>query len=283
MRIESAASAAMVDFRYNIPAFAKLKLENYRSLATARVASAPQAVAGEIGWPQAETETDDEDRRHDVGALAWRSAGSDAERFMASWQALGGRGDGAEVLARVAAMHDEKTRHFHTLQHVREGLRMLGVWREAAERPHEIAIALWFHHAALDVHRHDNEARSARVAMQELTTGGVTPEIARRVRDLVVATRRDGLPLTEDGKLMLDIDSSILGASAERYEEYETQLRREFGHVPDFVYRRKRMQTLQSLLARPRIYGTAVAHRRLDEPARANLLRKIEELGSRAV
>ena len=44
----------------------------------------------------------------------------------------------------------------------------------------------------------------------------------------------------QDLKWVLDIDLGILSADAERFQEYERQIRMEYRHVPLLIYRCKR-------------------------------------------
>ena len=71
----------------------------------------------------------------------------------------------------------------------------------------------------------------------------------------------------------------ILGAAPERFDEYEGQVREEYGWVPGFLFRSTRRRILDGFLARPRIYATDHLHERREESARANLRRSIERLG----
>ncbi len=242
----------------------RLKLENYRAI----VSSGTRATCtSTTGGPGAAIDARDADARDDQ-----RGRAEDAARFAASWQQAGAHDDGADVLAMLHARHADPARRYHTLQHVREALALLDAWGAHAERGHEIALALWFHHACHDVHRHDNEARSGQLALESLVRHGAPAPVARRVRDMVLATRRDGPTPSNDGRLLLDLDAAILAAAPARFAQAERQLRDEVPHVPDVVYRRKRLQALRCLLARSRLYATPVAQRALDERARANLL-----------
>jgi len=196
----------------------------------------------------------------------------------AAWQALGVVPD-PTLCDRLLAAHAEPQRHYHTQQHLDECLAWFERLQATAERPAEVAIALWFHDAVYDVHgAHDNEARSASWARTELTAAGAAPDVGERVHALVMATQHDALPEGRDAQLLIDIDLSILGASAERFAQYEAQVLAEYAHVPAAVRGPRRRAILQRFLDRPAIYATAAMHALLEAPARRNLTRSIAAL-----
>lgn len=203
--------------------------------------------------------------------------------WIPSLRAVGARTDAIELFERLRGAYSERHRHHQTLQYLAECLARLVQWREAAEHPHEVALAVWFKDAVYDPLRHDNEGRSARLAFDSLTAAGVDTEVARRVRDLVVATRHDSPPATNDGKLVVDIDLSYLAAGSERHAQAECNLRREMGHVTDFIYRRRRIEALKALAARLRIYQSDIVRASLEARARANIAATIARLQSRVL
>ena len=85
------------------------------------------------------------------------------------------------------------------------------------------------------------------------------------------------LPI-DDPQSLVDIDLSILGGDAERFDEYEVQVRQEYAWVPGRVFRRKRREILEGLLTRPSIYGTSWFQQRFEASARSNLQRSIARL-----
>ena len=201
------------------------------------------------------------DARHAAWAEAWRALGvqaPDSAPNNALFDAL---------LARYGEAH----RAYHTLQHLDECLAGLALERSHAKRPAEIALALWFHDAIYDVHRHDNEQRSADWARQALRDAGVDAEAAQRVHALVMATRHQAQPEEADAQLLVDIDLSILGAPAPRFAEYEQQIRIEYAHVPPEVFEPRRRQILGSFLARDPLYLTPSIRAQLEAQARVNL------------
>jgi predicted metal-dependent HD superfamily phosphohydrolase len=81
-----------------------------------------------------------------------------------------------------------------------------------------------------------------------------------------------------DENVLVDVDLWILGAAEERFEEYEGQVREEYGWVPGPIYRRKRRAILESFVSRPTIYSTGRFIERYERQARANLARSIARL-----
>ena len=78
-------------------------------------------------------------------------------------------------------------------------------------------------------------------------------------------------PVTPDERLLVDVDLSILGASPERFAEYERQVREEYAWVPDNVFRDKRKAVLEGFLGRDAIFGTAFFMTMCEDQARENL------------
>jgi predicted metal-dependent HD superfamily phosphohydrolase len=133
-----------------------------------------------------------------------------------------------------------------------------------------VELALWFHDAIYDTHRSDNEERSADWAKASVGNA--------RVHALVMATRHEAVPHDIDAQVLVDVDLWILGAPEERFDEYESQVRQEYGWVPGPIYRRKRKAILESFLARAAIYNTARFIERYEPQARVNLARSLARL-----
>lgn len=198
--------------------------------------------------------------------------------FQQSVTQLGG-GPAGSTHALLMDSWAEPHRRYHTPQHLEECLSLAGTWGSelpAADQA-TLALALWFHDAVYDTRRKDNEYLSAELADAELERLGVAWEHRARVVQLVMATEHStpvpaGDQLTD---LLLDIDLAILGAPAPRFNEYEVQVRAEYGWVELGAYlegRGKVMAHFRALAgAEPQqLYRTA-AGRTLLAQARANL------------
>lgn len=214
----------------------------------------------------------DEGALRDCWAASWRELGSGSGGVTPSAGALPAEALFAELLAR----HREAHRAYHTLQHLAECFVHLEREREHALRPAEVALAIWFHDAIYEVHRHDNEERSAEWARAALLAAGAPAEVAARVQSLVLATRHaEALAEDGDAPLLIDIDLAILGATEARFAEYEAQIRIEYAHVPREAFEARRRGILAGFLAREPIYRTASMRERFEGAARRNLARAI--------
>lgn len=196
-----------------------------------------------------------------------------------AWHGLRANGDGIAVRDAVLARYAESHRRYHTLQHLQECLALFDRLQSVADHPHEVEMALWFHDAIYDLKASDNEERSAAWAKEELLRGQVEPRWADQIHDLILVTKHTASPVTQDEQVLIDIDLSILGASAARFAEYEQQIRDEYSYVPGVLFRMKRRSILKSFLGREAIYSTSTLHQELEGRARANLASAI---GSKA-
>ncbi len=147
----------------------------------------------------------------------------------------------------------------------------LGEVLSLARHPGEVEVALWFHDAVYNPRGSANEHASAEWAVRVLTAAGASPAILKRVQGLIMATCHDAQPIEADQQLLVDIDLAILGASPQRFEEYQRQIRFEYAWVPGLVYGVKRKQVLRGFLKREQIFSTAAFLARYEAQARSNL------------
>ena len=205
-----------------------------------------------------------------------------AKRWLALWQRLGApqHADGAlaDAFAALTARYSETHRHYHSARHIAECLAHFDTAQGLCEHEAEVELALWFHDAVYEPRAKDNEAKSAAWALRVMADAGLDTPVRDRVNALIMKTCHDALPDTQDEQVLVDIDLAILGADTARFEEYETQVRAEYGWVPEFLFRRTRRKILQSFLARPAIYSTAHFKIQREKKARDNLARSLSLL-----
>ena len=202
------------------------------------------------------------------------------DRWRSTWSDLGLPAPGSSVLDELLARYSEASRAYHTTQHLEECFEQFALASHLSSRSGEVQIALWLHDAIFDTRSPQNEERSAALATEVLAAAGAPTDVQLRVSDLVLATRHSTPPASNDARLTVDIDLSILGASPTRFDEYELQVRREYSWVPDPAFRQARARILRDFIARPSVYSTDFFRERLEAQARSNLTRSLARLGT---
>lgn len=183
-----------------------------------------------------------------------------------------------ESFNALVAAYSQKHRHYHTGKHIDHCLQELDSAVNIAREPAEVEFALWFHDAVYDPYSSDNEERSADMACALLMRHDVHADRVERVRTHILATRHEAPAATPDSQLLVDVDLSILGADEAAYAEFETNVRQEYRWVPSVLFRKKRVEILESFLARPHIYSTEPFRSRYELRARRNLAEAIVAL-----
>lgn len=200
------------------------------------------------------------------------------QRWETTWQRLAPAAPPATLFDDLERRYREPHRHYHTMQHLEECFATLDAVLPDGTDATAVELAIWFHDAVYDVHRHDNEERSAAWGASCLADAGVPQAIVDKVTSLVLATRHHIPSDYPDARLLVDVDLAILGAPPARFHEYERQIRAEYAHVPEQVFTQKRRQILEDFLRRPVLFATPACNARLERQARHNLAEALQRL-----
>lgn len=178
---------------------------------------------------------------------------------------------------KIVSAYDESHRHYHTMIHISNSLEMLDWHHFQAHDPLSVELGIWFHDIIYDVRSSENEAKSALLAIEMLSGAGLYAR-AKEVGDLVISTDHSSAFLEGDFALLSDIDLSILGAKREVYNLYASEIRAEYAHVPDTVYRIKRAEILESFMRRKNIYHKASFREQYEARALSNMRAEVSSL-----
>src|ERR1044072_9446336 len=177
------------------------------------------------------------------------------EHWQSASRELGASNAGEELYHQLVACYSEPHRKYHTIQHLNECLTHFESVSALAEHADEVELALWFHDAIYDTSKKDNEKRSAEWARDSVLAAGVSSEKAGRIYELIMATMHNAVPVGQDAEVLVDIDLGILGARADRFDDYEMQVREEYSWVPENLYRAARRKVLEQFVNREWIYS----------------------------
>lgn len=196
------------------------------------------------------------------------------------WDALlpGASAVGADLLDRWSEPH----RSYHGLGHLTHVLDSLVVLDPERVAPRAVALALWFHDAVHAGVAGDDEAASAALAGAVLGARLTEGEVAEIQRLVLLTAHHSPDPTDHAGALVCDADLAILGSAPDRYTRYTEQVRREYAHVPDALFRPARAEVLERLLAGGTLFRTAIGSARWEDTARRNLELEVRGLRSSA-
>lgn len=203
-------------------------------------------------------------------------------RFSALARRAGATQDPAPLRDALLAAWSEPARHYHDVRHLEDCLSQLDELEVNPSTRDLLELALWFHDAVYDPRATDNEERSARWATEALAAAGIPAAAVNEVARLVRLTREHGTAWDEAGRLICDIDLSILGRPVEVFDAYERRVRSEYRWVSEEVFRDGRTRILEGFLRRAPLFQTDAFRRRFEASARANLRRALAALAGSA-
>jgi predicted metal-dependent HD superfamily phosphohydrolase len=203
-------------------------------------------------------------------------------RFEQCWEAAGGEAS-KRVFQDIAARYSEARRHYHTLEHVAHCLSEIDIPQLDAGDRLAVELAIWFHDVVYEIPGSGNERRSAEYFKQFAVLTTLSPEAIDRVVTMILASEKHAADRADKAlQIFLDIDLAILGASPERFRQYDRDIRTEYSSIFDAIYYPKRRQLLRQFLMRDAIYLTPEFRDRYEARARENLRSVVEsEPGAR--
>lgn len=204
---------------------------------------------------------------------------ADFNRWNKFWARLGLIGNGqSEYVEFIVKNYSHKDRHYHNLTHIQSCLEDFEQVMNLPEHPKAVESGIWFHDSIYDPKRTDNEEKSAGIAYGFLIIQGLPREFADRVYDLILASKHRDPPKNLDEKIITDIDLAILGKPELEFDLYEANIRNEYIHVPEDIFKEKRSELLKMFLSRPSIYSADFFKNKYEEQARINLERSLKNL-----
>lgn len=183
------------------------------------------------------------------------------------------------VWSRLAKQYACPQRAYHNLSHILAFAEWFAEWCERWQQPNEVFAALLYHDAVYDPLAHDNEARSAALALESLAHTSLDASV---VVSLIAGTASSAQPKGSghgDLGLFVDCDRAVLGAPLEVYQRYAAGIAAEYSMLPPANYRDGRSGFLKRVLRSRTPFATAAMQQRLGRQAVANLEWELGNLG----
>ena len=193
-------------------------------------------------------------------------------RFDALWRRCAGSADSVaadKVQDDLRRRLGGADRRFHNLHHIHDCLRRFDEVASLLSDPDAVEVALWFHDAVYTPSDPDNERLSAELFLA--LAKGADPVFRRRVCALILATRHQTEPRSNDRRFIEDIDLAGFGASWEEFMREGDLLREEFAAQPNDEYYNGQVGFLARLKRRPWFFATDYFRGRYELQAQANV------------
>lgn len=188
----------------------------------------------------------------------------------------------------LAKNYQQSNRFYHNFIHIESLLHHFDKIQNQFYQPNMVLLAIFYHDSIYQtetIQSISNEQQSVDFLINTWQSM-ISDDVLQLVKTLILATETHQIPTNIDKKLandlalFLDMDLSILGSSTLIYQRYAQQIRQEYAHITDDVYRQGRTKVLQNFLQRPRLYFSETFFQQLEKQARQNMMNEIKLLSS---
>lgn len=198
-------------------------------------------------------------------------------------QELGNPVGNEKVFNGLVVRYSEPHRKYHILSHIVSMLDEFEEVRSLSVNPVSARLGIWYHDVIYDTHEShahiaSNEERSAFLAEQDLENLGVLTSVIEEVMRLISLTDHSSFVSDIDAQIVLDLDLGVIGQDDEVFDEYESNIRKEYSWVPEDIFKRERSKILKKIMERDYIYYLDCMRNKYELIARKNLKRSLEKL-----
>ena len=191
----------------------------------------------------------------------------------------------------LCSKYSTQDRFYHTIIHIENMINDLDLawdhfvhslkdsYENLQSAYNNLYLSIWFHDSIFDPKSKENEINSADFTASELQKLNYRERDLKTICELILCTIHHR-PMVDCDlyKLFLDIDLAILGKEVEEYNLYSKNIRKEYSHVPEEIYREKRKEILESFLQKDQIFFTGYFQSKYEASARRNLNLEIKSL-----
>lgn len=178
----------------------------------------------------------------------------------------------------IEASYGNSNRYYHNLLHLDHLIGELLPVKERIVDWQTIILAMAYHDIVYNTLRHDNEEKSANFAYDRLSDLCLPAAQKKKCKLQILSTKRHQLTVDDDTNYFTDADLSILGADNNVYLIYTQQIRREYNHFPDLLYKPGRKKVLNEFLEMEKIFKTEYFQKKYERRARINISSELKTL-----
>lgn len=175
----------------------------------------------------------------------------------------------------LIVQYDEDNRTYHNTTHLRHMLANLSMLNSLST---ENVLACFYHDYIYVPGNSDNEEKSTKIALVQLTKLGFDKPLIDAVITRIMATIKHSDAFNDEVNQFLDSDMSILAASPIKYAQYQEKVRAEFRTIPNFLYFRGRKSFLKAIVKQRNIFLSEKTRTLWEDQARQNIISELAML-----
>lgn len=176
----------------------------------------------------------------------------------------------------VERKYTSKGRYYHNLNHLERMLYAFQKVEYQVSKPDAVLFAIFYHDIVYRPGRSNNENKSALLFQKRVSRTQFS--YIREVMEHIRATKTHVTTSNFDTNLMLDLDLLTLGTERKEYLEYCHNIKKEYGFLPERIYKNRRRKALKKFLDFSTIYKTPYFFQTYESQARENLSHALKSL-----
>lgn len=184
------------------------------------------------------------------------------------------------LLHHLFVLYNEPHRHYHNLSHIQAMMDNFNTIQDKIINHDVLKFAIFYHDCIYHCQKQtvSNEIQSTKYFVDNFKNY-LPSEVLSKVNTFILATQtHEWLSDDNDLAYFLDLDLMILGQDWESYQNYCTNIAKEYTHINPILYKIGRAKLLSQFLKRERIYCSEYFYQSYEKLARANIKREIKAL-----
>jgi predicted metal-dependent HD superfamily phosphohydrolase len=151
------------------------------------------------------------------------------------------------LLDVIISSYTSSDRHYHNLEHALKVVSAVELYQGSNGDKLALKLAAWFHDIVYDARQTNNEEKSIE-RFEEITADtGLSPDVADRVKRLILTTKNHLSASTDLEKVMADADMLIFAEDQQTYERYISGVRKEYAFLDKNIFLKGRLDFLEKL------------------------------------
>jgi predicted metal-dependent HD superfamily phosphohydrolase len=183
-----------------------------------------------------------------------------------------------KLWSEIRSSYSKSSRYYHNVAHLNSLVGQLLPIRNQIEDWLTLTFSVAYHDIIYNVLRKDNEEKSAALAYERLTQLNFSTIQKEKCKLQILATKHHQASNDVDTNYFIDADLSILGYDDKSYRKYAEQIRKEYRHFPDVLYKPGRRKVLGEFLKMKNIFKTKHFQDKYEDRAKINISNELKFL-----